>query len=180
MSADELRGFIEGPYNRLCDRQMYLFFAHASDVALGVIAALAALSVLFKNFACRYLCPYGALLGLASLLSPAAVRRTGASCTQCGACSSACACGIDVQRSTTVRSPECTACLECVRACPKPEALRFGGARGSRISPLLYAGLLCAAFALVPQLFRALGYWASDTPAAYYRAGGPQAEASPR
>lgn len=180
MSAEELLGFIEGPYNRLCDRQMALFFARASGVTFVVLAALAALSVLFKNFVCRYLCPYGALLGLASLLSPAAVRRTASRCTQCGACSKACASGIDVPRRTTVRSPECTACLECVQACPHPEALRFGAARGSRVTPLLYAGILCAAFILVPQLFRAFGYWTSDTPASYYRPGGPHAEASPR
>jgi len=180
MSAGELNGFVEGPYNRLCDRQMFFFFADASDVKLAAIAALAALSVLFRNFACRYLCPYGALLGLASLLSPAAVRRTEAVCTRCGACSGACSSGLSVHLQSAVRSPECTACLECVQACPRPEALRFGGARGRRIPPLLYAGVLCAAFALAPQLFRALGYWSSDTPAAFYRADGPRGGDCPR
>ena len=45
--------------------------------------ALVLLSILIENFWCRYLCPYGALMGLASLLSPLKIRRDPAACIDC-------------------------------------------------------------------------------------------------
>ena len=36
---------------------------------------LVVLSVVTKNFWCRYLCPYGALMGLLSMLSPTRIVR---------------------------------------------------------------------------------------------------------
>ena len=47
-------------------------------------------SVFVQNFWCRYLCPYGALLGLTSLLSPLRIRREPAACIDCAKCAKAC------------------------------------------------------------------------------------------
>ena len=42
----------------------------------GIVVALLVLaSVFVQNFWCRYLCPYGALMGLAALASPLRIRR---------------------------------------------------------------------------------------------------------
>ena len=165
MSVADLRSFIHSPYNRLCDVKMYLMFAHPSVTTLCVVATLGGLSLLFKNFFCRYLCPYGALLGLTSILSPTAVRRDTTLCTQCGACSRACPSGIDVHTRLIVRSPECTACYGCVTACPEPGALRMGLPRTKRVITLsLYGLIILAAFVFAAQAFRAFGYWETDTP----------------
>lgn len=170
LSAESLHAFIHGTYNRACDLKMYALFARPSATTLTVVSVLAALSLVIKNFWCRYLCPYGALLGLASVPSRVAVRRDSAACTGCGRCSRACPSRIDVARAAVVRSPECTACYACVGACPEAEALRFGPkAKHKRLTPLAYAVVTLAALVLLPQAFRALGYWESDSTVADYR-----------
>lgn len=55
MDGAALEGFLDSPFNALADVRMYLFFARISGLALGVILALAVLSMLVQNFWCRYL-----------------------------------------------------------------------------------------------------------------------------
>lgn len=126
MPAMALHGFLKSPYWAIADVKMLHFFTGMSLTALIVIAALALLSMLYKNFWCRYLCPYGALLGLFSLFSPLKIRREADACSSCGGCSRTCPAGIDVMRKSAVRSVECTACLTCVANCPTRDALGVG------------------------------------------------------
>lgn len=141
-----------------------------SLVAMISLAALTLLSVVFTNFWCRYLCPYGALLGLFSALSPVAVRRDPEKCIGCGKCSKACPNRIPVDVQTRIGSAECTACFSCVQGCPAPDALRLAlRTDGRAFSPALYGAVTLAAFIFVPQLARAAGYWHSDTPPAAYK-----------
>jgi len=123
MPAMALQGFLSSPYWAVADVRMLHFFTGLSPLALGIILVLAALSVFFQNFWCRYLCPYGALLGLLALLSPFKIRRSTEHCTDCGACNRACPAHLPVQQKDTIHSPECTACLGCVSSCPAPDAL---------------------------------------------------------
>lgn len=170
MSPEALRDFIHGPYNRICDVKMYALFAPPSVTTLTVVSMLGILSLFFKNFWCRYLCPYGALLGLASIPSPTAVRRDSARCTGCGKCTAACPNRIEVHSVTIVRSPECTVCYGCVTACPQTGALRVGLPRSKRaITIILYGLITLAAFVFAAQAFRAFGYWDTDTPNDLYR-----------
>lgn len=170
MPVPALKEFIYGPYNRIADIKMYLFFEHASPTALQVLVVIGILSVLFKNFWCRYLCPYGALLGLISRLSPTAIRRNMSLCTNCGACSRACPNRIAVDKQTAVCTAECTACYSCVDACPVPEALNMTTrAKNRKISPLVYAVITIAAFVFISQVGLAIGYWHSDTRPEDYR-----------
>ena len=57
--------------------------AFLGAIVIGVIVLL---SMFVQNFWCRYLCPYGALLGLVSLLSPVKIRRDKEACIDCGKC----------------------------------------------------------------------------------------------
>ena len=68
MDKTALYKFMHSTYNYAADAKMLLFFTDISQTAAITLVVLAALSVVLKNFWCRYLCPYGALLGLASLL----------------------------------------------------------------------------------------------------------------
>ncbi|MCY2931628.1 MAG: 4Fe-4S binding protein [Planctomycetota bacterium] len=170
--ADSLAGFIHEPYNRIADVKMYAFFADPSRVTILVLAVLLGLSVLVKNFWCRYLCPYGALAGLLSMLSPAAIRRNAGVCTSCGRCTRACPNRLPVATERCIRSAECTACYTCVSACPARGALAMtlGTARRRLLlGAFLYGLLTVGAFLLVSQSARALNYWQSDTPPEQYQ-----------
>jgi len=123
MPTFALREFLNAPYWAIADVKMLHFFTRMSITSLVVIVALSLLSVVYKNFWCRYLCPYGALLGLLSMLSPFKVTRRQDQCTDCGACSRACPAQIDVQHKVRIYSPECSGCLTCVSSCPEQGAL---------------------------------------------------------
>ncbi|HSL89973.1 MAG TPA: 4Fe-4S dicluster-binding protein, partial [Ignavibacteriaceae bacterium] len=101
------------------------FFADISQTALIVIAVLFVLSILIRNFWCRFLCPYGALLGITSLLSPNKIQRTAKSCIDCGLCNKACPSFIKVDSVKTVWSDECTSCLNCIDVCPVKDTLEL-------------------------------------------------------
>ncbi|HXY41615.1 MAG TPA: 4Fe-4S binding protein, partial [Vicinamibacteria bacterium] len=69
MDARAVADFLDSPYNRVADVKMLYFFERLSLAGASVLGLLVVLSVLVPYFWCRYLCPYGALLGASSLLS---------------------------------------------------------------------------------------------------------------
>ncbi len=123
MDIVAVRAFLESPYNQVADLKMYYFFADISKSALIILASLFILSVIIRNFWCRYLCPYGALLGMISFLSPHKIKRNPVSCIDCGLCAKACPAKIKVDKVITVVSDECNSCLSCVDACPVADTL---------------------------------------------------------
>ncbi|MCX7797229.1 MAG: 4Fe-4S binding protein [Melioribacter sp.] len=123
MTVDALKSFLDSPYNLVADIKMYYFFARISKFSLTVIAILFVLSIFIRNFWCRYLCPYGALLGLISFLSPLKIKRDTNKCINCGLCSKVCPSFIKVDKIVTIRSDECSTCLNCVDACPVANTL---------------------------------------------------------
>src|SRR5690606_1928722 len=123
MSDVAVKAFLDSPYNVISDIKMYYFFADISRTSLIVIAVLFVGSIFIRNFWCRFLCPYGALLGIASLLSPNKIKRNPVSCIDCGLCAKACRSSIKVDKVKTVISDECSTCLSCVDACPVADTL---------------------------------------------------------
>ncbi|MEJ5351920.1 MAG: 4Fe-4S binding protein [Melioribacteraceae bacterium] len=123
MTVDALKLFLDSPYNLVADIKMYYFFAKISRFSLIVISILFFLSIVIRNFWCRYLCPYGALLGIISFLSPLKIKREVKSCIDCGLCAKACPSFIKVDKVINVRSDECSMCLSCVDACPVANTL---------------------------------------------------------
>lgn len=125
MPVDSLIGFLMSPFGIVADVKMLNFFRYIGTVGLAVVMILVALSVVIQNFWCRYLCPYGALMGIVSALSPVKIRRDATACIDCGKCSKACPSHLPVDQLIQIRSVECTACMECVAACPAENALQF-------------------------------------------------------
>ncbi len=123
MTTTALQFFLNSPYNKIADVKMWYFFADISRFSLIVIASLFVLSIFIRNFWCRYLCPYGALLGLISLLSATKIKRETKCCIDCNLCAKVCPSFIKVDKVVSVRSDECTMCLSCVDICPVANTL---------------------------------------------------------
>ncbi|EGB15888.1 4Fe-4S ferredoxin iron-sulfur binding domain protein [Pseudodesulfovibrio mercurii] len=132
MDPRSLESFLRSPFNLTSDARMLDFFLHPSGLALSVLAALVLLSLLVRNFWCRYLCPYGALLGLLAWFGPVRVTRDKDACVHCGKCSASCPSGIAVEKKDRVLTPECIGCGQCIGACPVKGCLGFS-ALGHRI-----------------------------------------------
>jgi polyferredoxin len=162
MPAEALQGFLSSPYWAVADVRMLQFFTAPSALSLGVIAGLVVLSVIYRNFWCRYLCPYGALLGLLSLFSPLKIRRDRGYCIDCRRCTAVCPGQIVVHRLETVHSTECTGCLTCVSHCPAPGALGMHLAWWRRPLPgWSFALLVLLIFGGGIGLGMATGHWES-------------------
>ncbi len=160
MDIPSLAAFIFSPYNKMADAKMYLFFAEIGGIALWTIIGLLLLSVVIKNFWCRYLCPYGALLGITGWLSPLKITRNSSTCIDCALCTKACPAGIRVHEVKRVWSDECMSCMACVEACPVKETLDVRLRGSSRPVPTWAMGVLVGGvFVAVTGLAILLGHW---------------------
>ena len=179
MSAEALYGFMATPYGIVADVKMLNFFRDIGVTAAIVIGVLVVLSVLVQNFWCRYLCPYGALLGIASLLSPVKIRRDVEACIDCGKCAKACPANLKVDELVQVRSVECNACMACVAACSSQDALQFALPARKQVTrrqrwyrralnPLAVTAVIAYIFFGVILLARATGHWQTNIPQQVY------------
>lgn len=123
MSPPQIISFLETPYWKVADIKMLKFFTEMSTTSKITLSALVILSLFYKNFWCRYLCPYGALAGLFGSAGPVRIKRDPDRCIQCGLCAKNCPSLLPVNKKENVKSPECTACLTCVSYCPAKGAL---------------------------------------------------------
>jgi polyferredoxin len=186
MSAEALESFMYTPYGLVADVKMLIFFRDMGQTAAIVLAMLVLGSMLIQNFWCRYLCPYGALMGLVSLLSPVKIRRDTEACIDCSKCARACPAGLPVDRLMQIRSAECSACMVCVAACPAQNALQFSlPPRRATLpvqrwfhrafSPLAVTGILAYIFFGLILLARATSHWQTNIPRTVYMNLVPQA-----
>lgn len=90
MSAEALSDFLLAPFGIIANVKMLNFFREMGLFGMTVVAMLILLSVFIRNFWCRFLCPYGALMGLVSTLSPVKIRRDTQACIDCGKCNKTC------------------------------------------------------------------------------------------
>ena len=181
MSLDAMIGFLMSPFGLLADVKMLNFFRQIGTIGLAVIMILVMLSVVIQNFWCRYLCPYGALMGIVSALSPVKIRRDADACIDCGKCNKACPSHLPVDQLVQIRSVECTACMECVAVCPADNALQFSLIprasapaetqepntiaarwRGRTLQPWKVAAMLAIVFLGLVGAARLTGHWQTN------------------
>ncbi len=164
MDLRALQGFINSPYNLTVAGRMLHFFLAPSSLALGVISCLVVLSLIWRGFWCRFLCPYGALLGLLALAGPLQVRRAAARCVDCKKCEQVCPAAIKITARETLVNPECVGCLDCLAVCPEPGCLSLTVWGRKRVSWwLLPAGMLLLFLGLWVWA-RLSGHWQTRVP----------------
>jgi polyferredoxin len=189
MTAEALNDFMTAPFGLIADVKMLNFFREMSLTGAVVLASLAVLSVFVQNFWCRYLCPYGALMGLMGTVSPVRIRRDMEACVDCGKCNKACPSHLPVDKLVQIRSLECTSCMECVAVCPAENALQLalvprrvaaGGAadrwRKRVVEPRMVAAVLALIFFGLIGVARATGHWQTNVPRDVYMQLVPHAD----
>lgn len=154
--AERLYGLLAQPFvSRMLNEGLHLVRPLAGRIGAGGIAyaefSLRAFSfqwltlslfgliliggLLAPRFWCRYLCPAGAVLAIASL-KPFRRRRVGRECTSCGMCSRKCPMGAIGDDPMTTSHSECIQCRVCAEVCPAG-AVSFPFGYGQEGKPVL-------------------------------------------
>lgn len=164
MDISAIEAFNRSPYNMVVDAKMLLFFLEPTILTIWVMVIIIAASFVLRNFWCHYLCPYGALLGIFSLVSPAWVIRDREKCINCKKCDKACPGSIEVSKKIEVRTSECIGCLECVSNCPVEDCLQVTGPADKRINPWLLPGAVLVIFFTFWAVANLTGHWHNEIP----------------
>lgn len=162
MPVDGILAFLRAPYGMVADVKLLDFFRFIGTTGLVVVAVLLALSVAIKNFWCRYLCPYGALLGIVALASPARIRRDADKCIDCAKCAKACPARLPVDRLPQIRSAECTLCMQCTAVCPAAGALEVKITPHRVVPAWAIAAGIAVIFLSIVGVARFTGHWTPD------------------
>lgn len=194
MSAEALNDFMLSPFGIIADVKMLNFFRNIGVIGAAVLVTFVLLSVIIQNFWCRFLCPYGALMGIVATLSPVRIRRDTMACIDCGKCTKACPSNLPVDRLIQIQSLECTSCMECVAVCPAEHALQLSlpprklsevssaitdtGARWQHraLRPEAIAAVLALIFFGLVGIARVTGHWQTNIPQDVYRQMVPHAD----
>lgn len=164
MNLADIEAFNGTTYNLVVDAKMLFFFLAPSTLSLWILIALAMLSFFLRNFWCRTLCPYGALLGILALASPLRVRREEKNCIACSKCDRVCPGAVRVSQKTSVSSPECVGCGECISVCPARECLSLSAPGRRRLPLLTLPAAVLTLFFLFYGWAVLTGHWQTQVP----------------
>ena len=168
MDVRAIVDFLQSPYYKMSDVKMLHFFTQMTALTGVVLLLLTIGSFFMRNFWCRYLCPYGALMGLLAMISPTRIRRSTHTCIDCGRCTKACPYHLPVDQKERIQSPECTSCLDCVQTCPVKGAVELKtGSKTWTTSGLSVA--ILSIFVLSIYTARVTGRWQSQVTTRSFR-----------
>jgi polyferredoxin len=163
MDPPAVEAFLSSPYAKIVDAKMWLFFAEPTRLTIAVLGILIVGSVFVRDLWCRYLCPYGALVGLLGRLAPLKVTRNPEICTDCESCTTVCPARLKVHTMQRVASIECTSCQDCVVACPVESCLAVRPpkliAAAAWLRPVTATVLAVGLYLAVIAGFKAAGHW---------------------
>ncbi len=164
MGRSAILYFLHSPYYKISDVKMLFFFTRMSTTSAIVLFVLLISSFIVRNSWCRYLCPYGALMGLFSLISPTRILRNPKICTQCKSCTEVCPYHLPVNRKKNIRSPECNGCMDCVSVCPVKNTLELKtkGFNRQVWSPLKLGMVIVGLFIGLVYAAEITGHWKSS------------------
>lgn len=107
-----------------------LFNFWTGEVAIWAIIVLLivfAVSIFIERPWCKYICPYGAVLGIFNTFKIVKIRRNENTCINCNSCSKNCPMNIKVSQSKVVLNHQCISCLKCTSEdyCPVEKTVQF-------------------------------------------------------
>jgi polyferredoxin len=107
------------------------FTGEAAITAYAVLGAVVLLSLIVERPWCKYLCPYGALLGLFNPIRIFKLQRNSDSCISCKKCDKACPMNIEVSKRKTINDIQCISCHRCTSAsaCPMENTMIISAGR---------------------------------------------------
>lgn len=161
--------YLNGNYHKIADIKTAWLFVAPGTITLVVLGIMLFMAAWRKRAFCRYFCPYGALLGLVSFVSIFKIRREKSHCLNerggmnCDKCTRACPSNIIIHTAIQVRTDECQACMRCISACPKKEALGFKTHNGWHLSSKQLMAVIFIIMFGIPLLAFAGGFWHSQT-----------------
>lgn len=91
-------------------------YQYAAPLAVALVVIIMA-NLWRPRFFCRYVCPLGAMLGLASRISWWRPTLIESKCSKCQKCAGKCQAAADPQDG--LRAGECVMCLNCLETCPE-------------------------------------------------------------
>jgi len=104
-----------------CIGMKYFFFLEYTSVKFYLFAGIMLLGLFIYRPFCRFICPYGLLLTLASYFSLMRLTRTDA-CISCKKCEKVCPVG---EAYADSNKSECFLCGRCTEVCPVKGALVY-------------------------------------------------------
>ncbi len=120
--------------------------------AFAILGAVVAASLFVERPWCKYVCPYGAVLGIFNLFRFFGIRREASTCIDCKACDRSCPMNITVSEKRVVRDHQCIGCMKCTseHACPIAKTVDFSAGR-------LKAGSAAIAMIVLVAIFGTVG-----------------------
>jgi polyferredoxin len=118
---------------------VHFAFTSRGDPASALTTLVLMVAALFVGRAwCRYVCPWGYLMGLLQRFSRLRIVRVASRCNDCGECVPECAVGaID---AGGVRAEDCQFCYACVDVCPRGACEVVDAWQGEPQRPALGSG----------------------------------------
>jgi polyferredoxin len=96
---------------------MHFAFTTRDDKASAVTTLVILVSALFVLRPwCRYLCPWGGLMGILHRHSRLRIKKVHGACTQCGTCNNTC--DVAAIKQGDIQLSQCQFCYSCVDHCP--------------------------------------------------------------
>lgn len=94
--------------------------SEVSLIGIGVLLVTLLLSLFVERPWCKYVCPFGAFLGIFNLFRIFKIKRNSNTCISCNLCDKSCPMNIEVSKSSSVKNHQCISCLKCTseETCP--------------------------------------------------------------
>lgn len=108
-----------------------------APAALLILGATLVGSLFVERPWCKYLCPYGAVLGFFNLFRIFKIRREVSTCINCKLCDRNCPMNITISTAQAVRDHQCISCLNCTseQFCPVADTVDFTTKKPGPINP---------------------------------------------